>query len=215
MLLRPDGDATICIAQTSHAWLSGQIARRWRDLQPYEPLVLAATQHDIGWADWDRDPEVDPQTGLPRSFTAMPIASRMAIWGPAAQRLSTQSLHAALLVSLHGSWLHRDAEGAEGFLAEQRALQERWTAELGIDPETAERQRALLLLWDVLSLALCLRWDPYEHDGYTLTRRDGETFTLHPWPFAGDEPVELQCEGRRADSGALVTLHFRLERARL
>jgi hypothetical protein len=66
------------------------------------------------------------------------------------------------------------------------------------------------MLWDKLSLALCLRWDPYETDGLTLTRVEDETFTLTPWPFARDAPLTVGCQGRRAADGALVKISFSL-----
>lgn len=211
MVVRGDGSEAVCIPQTSHAWISGQLARAWRDVgDPREDVILAALQHDIGWAEWDLDPEIDPGTGLPRSFMRMPTASRMEIWRPAARRVQGQSLYAALLVSLHGTTLHAGLEGAGEFLAEQRALQDGWIAELGADRDAVERHRALIMLWDKLSLALCLRWDPYETDGLALERVEGETFTLRPWPFADDAPLTVGCQGRRWADGALVRLAFTL-----
>ena len=214
MVVREDADGTICIPQTSHAWVSGQLARAWADVgEPREDVILAALQHDIGWAEWDLAPESDPDAGpptpptLPRSFMKMPTAARMEIWRPAARRVQAQSLYAALLVSLHGTTLHAGLEEAQDFLAEQRALQEAWIAELGADRDEVERHRALIMLWDKLSLALCLRWDPYETDGLTLERVEDETFTLRPWPFADEAPVALRCQGRRLD-GALVNIRF-------
>lgn len=197
MLLREEGDATLCIGQTSHAWISGQLARAWRGVKPFEAVVLAAEQHDVGWSEWDLEPEVDPETALPRDFVSMPLDARLSIWEPAPHRLRAQSLYAALLVSLHGTSLHAGQDGAEAYLASERELQETWIAQLAADRRQLDRNRRLILLWDALSLALCLRWDPYERDGHTLRRTHDETFTLDPWPFASDGPLELVCEGRR------------------
>src|SRR5689334_14160967 len=131
----------------------------------------------------------------------------MAIWEPAARRLETQSLYAALLVSLHGTSLR--------FGLDQHEQQEAWIARLGdVDREQLDRHRRLLLHWDALSLALCLRWDPYESEGLTLERVEGETFTLRPWPFAADAPLVLACEAREVRPGTafldapLVRLEF-------
>src|SRR5690348_7524279 len=53
MLFRADGEDAIAIAQPSHAWLSGQLARAWGNERfaapaPYEEVCLGAEQHDIG-----------------------------------------------------------------------------------------------------------------------------------------------------------------------
>lgn len=213
MVVREDERGVLCIPQTSHAWVSGQLARAWADVgEPREDVILAALQHDIGWAEWDLDPQTDPDADpptRPRSFMNMPAAARMEIWRPAARRVQAQSLYAALLVSLHGTTLHAGLEGAAAFLAEQRALQEEWLAELGADRARVERHRELLMVWDKLSLALCLRWDPYETDELALERVGAETFTLRPWPFAHGEPLVLRCQGRRLD-GTLERLEFEL-----
>ncbi|MCP9489397.1 MAG: DUF3891 family protein [Solirubrobacteraceae bacterium MAG38_C4-C5] len=78
---------------------------------------------------------LDPATGLPVGFTDMALADHLALWSAAPARLFTQSRHAALLVSLHGTRLYelRDldamepggADAVREFLAAQRALQER------------------------------------------------------------------------------------------
>ena len=199
MVLRPDGDdATICIGQASHAWITGQLARAWRDVEPYEDVCLAAEQHDVGWTEYDLAPELNPDTGLPRSFMEIDFATRMRIWEPAPHRVESQSLYAALLVSLHGSTLHRQMAEAADYVVGQTALQERWIAALGADREQVDANRRRILVWDALSLALCLRWDPFESEGLELDRVEDERFTLVPWPFARDELV-VTCEGRRLE----------------
>src|SRR3954468_2298541 len=200
MLLRPDGDDVICIGQPAHAWLSGQMAARWRPRpEPYEEVVLAATQHDAGMADWDAAPELNPETGLPQSFMEMELDTHVALWTHAPQRVLPQSRYAALLVSMHGTALYemRDldrmpphkAARVRAYLDEQRALQARLGE--GLDHEQVRRNQQLLWAWDFLSLALCLRWDGRAVNGTTFT---GTTF--EPWPFQ-DESVTLRTEGRR------------------
>ena len=72
MLIRPEPDGTfLAIGQASHAWLSGQLARAWGNerfgaVEPWEEVCLAAEQHDIGMAQWERAPTLNPDTGLPR-----------------------------------------------------------------------------------------------------------------------------------------------------
>jgi len=215
MLLRDEADDVIAIGQASHAWLSGQLARAWGNVRfgavaPQEEVVLAAEQHDVGMAEWDREPTLDPDTGLPHSFLRMPVETHLALWAAAPERLLTQSTYAALLVSLHGTFLYerRDlealtaaqAEGVHAYLAGQRALQHRLAQDLDADADLLARNRRLIWTWDALSLALCLRWDPFAvadvptaGDAIGLTLRSG---TLEPWPFAHPE-LTVACEGRR------------------
>jgi hypothetical protein len=203
MLLRKEGDGHVAIGQPSHAWISGQLARAWRPPpEPWEEVCLAAEQHDVGMAQWDLAPTLNPETGLPHSFMEMPLETHLRLWHAAPARLLTQSRYAALLVSLHGSSLYEmrdltrlsdaDADAVRAYLATQRALQERLTDEVGADRAALREQQRLVLAWDGLSLALCLGWDPYSVHGMTL--RDGAI--LEPWPFEGDT-LEVRCEGRR------------------
>jgi hypothetical protein len=202
MLLRPDGDAVICIGQPAHAWLSGQMARNWHPApEPYEEVCLAAEQHDAGMADWDAAPELNPETGLPQSFMEMELDTHLELWSHAPHRVLSQSRYAALLVSMHGSALYRmrdldrmppdDAAKVRAYLAEQGDLQRRLSE--GLDPEQLKHNQQLIWAWDFLSLGLCLRWVGRSVNGMTL-----QEDTIEPWPFA-TEAVRLQTEGRRLD----------------
>jgi hypothetical protein len=209
MLVRDDD---LVISQPAHAWISGQLARAWADeLTPRETVCLAAEQHDVGWVDADLEPVVDPGTGRPRPFTALPLPAHLAIWRDAAPRMLAQSRYAALLVSLHGTSLYERRRGTpevDDHLAGQAELQRELAA--GLDPAEVDRNRRLLLAWDHLSLALCLGWSPTEVrdvpslGDLTLTvdppvagSAPARTAArLSPWPFA-DEPVVLTTEARR------------------
>jgi Protein of unknown function (DUF3891) len=203
VLLREEGDAVVCIGQPAHAWLSGQLARAWAldPVEPWEEVCLAAEQHDIGMAEWDAAPELNPATGLPYSFMEMPLATHLRLWSAAPHRVVAQSRYAAVLVSMHGTALYEmrdlarmsetDAYAVRGYLAQQRELQARLGA--GLDREQVRRNQRLIWIWDFLSLGLCLRWEGRSVEGIEL----GE-HTIEPWPFR-DEEVVLRTEGRRLD----------------
>jgi hypothetical protein len=231
MLLRPDGDAVICIGQPAHAFVSGQLAAAWRPRpEPFDEVVLAATQHDAGMADWDAAPELNPETGVPRSFMEMSLDTHLRLWTHAPQRVLPQSRYAALLVSMHGTALYemRDlgkldeaaAAAVTRYLDEQRALQRKLAT--GLDQARLERNQRLVWAWDFLSLGLCLRWDDASVNDLTLYPD-----TIEPWPFE-DDTIRLHTDGRRLeghyDSDAAlhaaladapwVTLEFELTRRR-
>ncbi len=237
MLVRLDDSGALAIGQLSHAWLSGQLARSWGNAQfgavePREEIALGAQQHDIGWALFDVEPRFNHETGLPRSFLELTVDEHLAIWRGAPERLMSQSLHAALVVSLHGRSLSelrmRSASNQNGALQahveEEHARQAQLCATLGISEAHAERFQRQMWTWDGLSLALCNAWRPFiAGDVPTLEglitvelrdRNDG-TSTLDPWPF-GPERVEVRCEARRletryTDEAALLRAFERAE----
>jgi Protein of unknown function (DUF3891) len=218
MLLRPHGDGVLAIGQPAHAWVSGQLARAWGNerfgaVEPWEEVCLAAEQHDIGMAAWERRPTLNPQTGLPRSFMELELDEHLEIWWRAAPMVLSQSRYAALLVSMHGTALYErrdltrlapsEAARVREFLTGQRELQEQLLATLGSDPRTAaevRRNQRLVWTWDSLSLGLLLDWAPFELTD--VPTADGEvdisvrTGTLDPWPFQASG-IAVRCEGRR------------------
>lgn len=221
MLVRVDDDGALAIGQLSHAWLSGQLARAWGNQlftapEPREEIVLGAQQHDIGWARFDLEPRFDSETGLPRNFLALTVEEHLAIWRGAPALLLSQSLHASLVVSLHGRSLSElrahffpdQAPALQAHIAEERARQTRLCATLGVSEAQAQRTRRQMRAWDSLSLALCNGWRPFTApdiptaDGLieleVRDRVDGAT-TLDPWPFA-TERVDVRCEARRLDA---------------
>ena len=221
MLLRPEGETTICIGQPAHAFLSGQIAARWSPRpEPYEEVVLAATQHDAGMADWDAAPELNPETGLPQSFMEMDLHTHLRLWTHAPHRVLPQSRYAALLVSMHGVALYEmrdlsrmsdaDAEAVRRYIEGQRAFQGR--VNNGVDMDRLRQNQQLLWVWDFLSLGLCLRWHGRSVNCITL-----EENTIDPWPFV-DSSLRLHVDGRRVEPGGALedapwtTLTFELKR---
>ncbi len=190
MLLRPDGDDVLCIGQASHAWISGQMARAWAEpFSPFEEICLAADQHDIGMAEWDLSPTLNASSGLPHSFTEMPLETHAALWLEAPKKLVTTSVYTAALVSLHGSRLYELRErtpAVEDFLSRQ----EEFRRSLGFARDDLEPGSTLVWIWDYLSLAALLGWEG-EVEGL---RVDGPSVT--PWPFR-EPALVVRCEARR------------------
>jgi Protein of unknown function (DUF3891) len=220
ILRREAGRGVLAIGQASHAWISGQLARAWGNqrfgtIEPREEVCLAAEQHDVGMAEWDLHPSFDAGTGLPHSFTDMPLDVHMRLWREGPRKLISQSRWAALLVSMHGMRLYEmrdlarlredEAEAVRAFLREQRELQATLLSSLQVAQDTVKRGSDLLWTWDYLSLALCLDWAPCAakavptaNTPVTLhVQPDGERcFCLDPWPFAGNR-LAVHAEGRR------------------
>ena len=163
-------------------------------------------------------------TGLPHSFTEMPLDVHLNLWSHGPRRLLTQSRYAALLVSMHGTRLYEmrelsalpsnQADAIRSFFSAQREFQQQLQSSLRADPTTSgaaapatvARNSQLLWTWDFLSLAICLDWAPCtarevptadEPADVELTM-DVEPLTLRvgPWPFAA-AAVTVRAEGRR------------------
>ncbi|MDQ6806258.1 MAG: DUF3891 family protein [Actinomycetota bacterium] len=238
MLLRELGDAVLAIGQASHAWVAGQLARAWGNQrfaapEPREEVCLAAEQHDVGMAEWDLRPSLNPRTGRPHSFLELPLVAHLQLWTAAPAKLLSQSGYAALLVSMHGTGLNERRDLAKlsaaqrelvcEYLERQRKLQAALAEQLGADRAELYRNQRLVRTWDTLSLALCLGWqslaltDVPATDGQlelALAALGTDLFTLQPWPFAAHR-VELRCEGRslRGRFDTEAQLHYALEHA--
>jgi uncharacterized protein DUF3891 len=227
VLIRPEPDGSfLAIGQASHAWVSGQLARAWGNeefglVEPWEEVCLGAEQHDVGWAEWDLDPKIDPDTGLPYTFISLPLVEKLELWSGAARKMVSQSRYAALLVSMHGTALYErfppdDPTLVERFLDKQRALQSSLAA--GFDPAQLRRNQKLVFAWDYISLALCLEWAPAsvkevpnaKDELVTLELTDN---VLDPWPFRVEE-LQLKADARRwngsFENSPPVTLEFTL-----
>jgi Protein of unknown function (DUF3891) len=218
VLVRVDDEGALAIGQLSHAWLSGQLARAWGNDRfpapdPREEIALGAEQHDIGWARFDLEPRLNHETGLPRNFLELTVDEHLAIWRDAPEQLLTQSLHAALVVSLHGRSLSElrahaaggQAKALQAHISDERTRQARLCEVLGVSDAELERTRRQMWTWDGLSLALCNQWRPFtardapSHDGLTdieLHDRADGGLTLEPWPLAS-ERVEVRCQALR------------------
>ena len=211
MLLRTTDEGFLAITQTTHAWVSGQMARAWGnarfgEVEPHEAVCLAAEQHDIGWTTWEPEPSFNPETGLPHSFLQLPPELHLSrIWSVAGSLALLTSRYAALLVSLHGTNLYGrfrgDLQAAGGlavtFLEEQDAFQASLIESLSQDPQYAPyvapdivtRNQRLVALWDRISLNLC--WgmsEPLTIDSVPLSSGDG-SLSLSPVHNSADATV--------------------------
>jgi uncharacterized protein DUF3891 len=179
MIIPPDQphDRTLTISQTSHSWISGQLARAWGNesfagFKPFEPICYAAEQHDIGFLNWEIKPTLNAETGLPYAFDQLPESLHLDIWRTGIYQLRPVCSYASLIVSLHFSGLcerfhQRQNDSPKGeasqFLREQREYQETTRNRLSQDPlieqaiapEVLSYHRDLIAAWDLFSLELC------------------------------------------------------------
>src|SRR6266567_7177977 len=106
MIIQEQGEHLVLIRQTDHAVLAGHFARELgSDVfalpQPQDSFILAATEHDNGWNEWELLVEIDPVTFLPYSFMSIPTRDHIELYQRGIERLVKADHYAGLLVSMH------------------------------------------------------------------------------------------------------------------
>ena len=172
------GNQTWLISQPDHAAVSGYLAAHWGNeafSRPgyYSPspqselwrseAIFAIAEHDNGWWEWEADPEIDPEDGLPLHLTGLTQQQGFDRWRLGVARFERKHPYAALLISLHAYWLHVyrcetgvdesfrhplfgspgswpppagvELEQTKQFVGEQKAIQQRLIARMSRDPE--------------------------------------------------------------------------------
>jgi hypothetical protein len=221
VIVAPHPDGAVAITQADHAVMCAEFADAWGsatfgEVPRSEEVRLAAEQHELGWAELDATPPLDPATGLPFTVRDLPFQRyvRGQVAGPRA--LAERSPYAALVASLHHVSLYRPprhlgALRSEGrvlrsFFADSLRMQAQLAEQAGVaqdDPETIRAGR-LVRCWDGLSHDLLLDRVPCTRGGaptaagelaeLRLVRR-GNAVSVTPWPFAPSR-VEVHARGR-------------------
>lgn len=232
MILRntPEG-GLLCIHQTTHAWHAAQFCRYWGNREfasptPAAAVMLGIAQHDGGWMEWERRPELNPD-GSPMDFAHGPAGQvKLELWQRGIDRTTAQHPYAGLLVARHAALLYGgdlasfspDEQAAiRVFLRQQEALLERVRTEWAHDPIYALAladapllaNTWLLKFGDSASLDACMNSTPARttiyapvdgRDVYTeiAMQIEGPDITFTPWPFGVDD-FTVEIHGRLLD----------------
>jgi Protein of unknown function (DUF3891) len=192
VILRDDG---LGVPQTAHSALAGRLAEAWAipDGLPAQDLRVAATIHDIGWVEWERDPR-------PVSFLDVETSEHVAIWTRGTDAAATFGRWVGLLVSLHCTrlmgWRQQGGRGGpevDALVERERTRQAGLRA--GLDDQVVEAASELIARWDGLSLALC----------------GGKPADVDPWPFTAGT-VPLTVDAVDLETGAWRSLDVSLSR---
>jgi len=103
------------VTQPDHADLAGQFAERWGNDRfeppgPYAACVLAAHDHDDGWAAFDRRPRLHDD-GTPIDFREMSAEPWVDLYEEGIEAVAEADPYAGLLVSMHGAGLRNRRYG--------------------------------------------------------------------------------------------------------
>jgi hypothetical protein len=204
MIIRRHPDTLVFIEQADHARLAAGIIAAWRpDGFPSHPrrasVLLAAREHDNGWAEEDAATHVDAAGG-PLDFMSVPPSVKQRIWPRAAARLADADPYAAALVAQHALALHGQ-QRADPAWRTFLATMERVKSDLlrRCDPSTTETLAADYIFVqraDQLSLIFCNAWTaPFPLPGGRAIL-NGTTLTIAPDPFDGTR-IPLRVPARR------------------
>jgi len=208
----------LCIHQTTHALMAEQFCRHWGNADfvrplPYVATMLAITQHDNGWYEWELHPRLR-RDGYPMDFLHDddPLG-KVQLWRRGVDRVFAQHPYAALLVGRHAALLYQgDLPNLTGtvyqyvaeFIADQRMLldvvrhayagDDRYSALLA--DEVVDANTRLLQFGDHAGLQVTVPWPTQHrmancplntHERIEIEMRyDDAEITFAPWPFGVD-----------------------------
>jgi len=196
VIVRRDGSEWIAVRQADHARLAGEIVGLARlaelvDHPRRDRLLRAVAGHDNGWWEEDAAPRLDPETGGPLDFRALPAAAREAVWSRSVERWAESDPYVAALVAGHflrlaaGAAAPPSADELDAAEARRRELLER--ADLA--PAAAADDDRWLRLGDELSLAaVALDAGFLGSPGWRCEVRelaDRTELAVEPFPWAG------------------------------
>lgn len=209
----------LCIHQTSHALMAEQFCRHWGNADfahplPYAATMLAISQHDNGWYEWELHPRLRAD-GYPMDFIhdTEPLG-KVQLWRRGVNRIYEQHPYAALLVGHHAALLYGyDLPNLSGelhaavaeFIADQQMLLDivrhayandtcyrAFLTDAAIDANTR-----LLQFGDRASLQVLMPWAAAQQlancpvtlqERIALTMRyTAQEITFAPWPFGVDQ----------------------------
>jgi len=210
----------LCIHQTSHALMAAEFCRHWGNVDfappvPYSPVLLAISQHDNGWTEWERQPQLRAD-GYPIDFMHdTDVLGKLALWRRGIDRAYAQHPYAAVLIGRHAASLYESDmanitdETVRGhvaeFIADQQLLLEmvryhhRGDAEAydWLRDAAVESNTRLLQFGDRASLQVCVPWQATRRLDHCPVDGRGEFaavqmqfdethITFDPWPFGVD-----------------------------
>lgn len=179
MVIYPHKGVLRLTLQTDHAQACAELAAAWGNerfaaVESKRDSVLRVTRlHDAGWAEWELQPSIRPESGRPYSFLDIPQVVHTQIYTRGVAAVREGDPYAGLLVSLHGVGLYNGRyghlpqlpvrptdPGAEAevvrFLTAQAAVQAELLDELRPDIQNLWTYYRWLQAWDGLTLMAAL-----------------------------------------------------------
>jgi Protein of unknown function (DUF3891) len=200
VIVVPNGPDADIVTQVDHAVISGALAAAW-SVPLRSSLVTAARLHDVGWEDWERRPQPNPETGRPCNFLDVDVTEHLRFYRAGIEAVLAVDRSAGLLVSKHAAGIYTGRYGTQMALKLSRAPEVQGLVDAFVAEQEALHdglvdwaEYVLLQVFDRLSLWLC-RGDPAGQGRLEIVLPADETLVveptpagarLDPFPFAGD-----------------------------
>jgi hypothetical protein len=144
----PSGEARLAIKMHEHTALAGQFARafgndRFSPASPRELMVYVTSNHDAGWAEFDRDPITDSRTRLPYNLIETPAEYITVTSRKSPEFNEKHHAYCGLMSSMHSWGLYNGRYGLSSMvLIDKIPPHDRPIAQKMLDGEL-ERQKRL------------------------------------------------------------------------
>jgi hypothetical protein len=157
----PAGTSRLAIMMYEHMALCRQFANAFGNddfepLAPLDPMIFVVSNHDAGWAEFDRDPVTDDTTGLPYNLNDTPAEYITVTSKRSPDFNEQQHPFCGLISSMHSWGLYNGRYGlsklvpidnippdkrvlADRMLAGELERQKRLKATIAKDPRVADR----------------------------------------------------------------------------
>lgn len=202
MIVLDEFPTLLIITQPDHARLASELLSLWiRDGLPEHPrregLLFAVREHDNGWREADAAPRCDAASQRPCDFNSFPSTDRAEIWKRGIERFSQQRPYVALLIAHHAEMLYRQTSEVpaswQEYLPLLEALRQEWFEVAAVDPRVVVHDYRFLQAADLLSLAICNRWQEPFDTGLAHAAMQGDSLQLKPFPLAGTTTLRIPC----------------------
>ncbi|MGI9534389.1 MAG: DUF3891 family protein [Thermodesulfobacteriota bacterium] len=213
MIRRELTNGWILFTQDDHANLAGDIMNFWGNnqflsIKPFEEVIFAIRNHDIGWLDWDNRPKINKENNYPANFMEMNSEEQKRIWSKSFEKDLDEHCYSSALIALHFSKLNEksilDNPGDTQSQEMQKKINKLIESVFDIyynslkdnelNPETMTNLK-FVQIGDIISLALCHGWlstelkdVPLDYENNTvdikLISEDGFNYKIDPNPFS-------------------------------
>jgi hypothetical protein len=121
----PEQEPHFVITMKEHLDFCGQLARaygndRFESLHPYDEVLYVVDHHDRGWDDYDRNPGIDPSSGLPYLMSRTPAVDSVKTNRGSPDFNEAHHPYCGLLSSMHTWGLYNKRYGFTQFVVRTR-----------------------------------------------------------------------------------------------